>query len=348
MACKRKLEVEDFESISEPANNASIHGVVSELSPIKKSRYSEYFEGNVYDGQSTMRLVGFKKSQQNKMKQMMENKQPIHIDDCQIKSAQRGNRLDILLKSSSKIMKSPKKIDTTNMRSENEEICLDELDARNEYDKITTKVKVIQILQTVTVHSGKTVQEVLVGDSSGVTRCSLWEQDMDSLSVGSSYLLKNFEVHEFASKKYITKARHGCEIIPIEDIGDVADKPSEVQDEEIKNAQIVGVPQLTKYKSCLRCKARVEPSDPPFGRCSKEDCQMYQRYDICKIQLSVKLLFFVNNEQLTLSAFGQTLLDIANTTNMDDITEEAFLQIRHFPSIKFNDQKIITNFTHST
>ena len=36
MACKRKLEVEDFESINEPVDTASIHGMVSELSPIKK------------------------------------------------------------------------------------------------------------------------------------------------------------------------------------------------------------------------------------------------------------------------------------------------------------------------
>ena len=192
------------------------------------------------------------------------------------------------------------------------------------------------------------MQEVLVGDSSDVTKCSLWEQDIDTLSVGSSYLLKNFEVHEFASKKFITKAKHGCEIVPVPDIiGDIANRPSEIEDEEIKDAQIVGIPQLTKYKSCLRCKARVEPADSPFGRCSKDDCQMYQRYDICKMQLSVKLLFIVNGEQLSLNAFGQTVLDITNAKDMDEITEELFLQLPPFASIKFNNQKIITNFTCS-
>lgn len=191
------------------------------------------------------------------------------------------------------------------------------------------------------------MQEILVGDSSGTTRCSLWEQDIDTLSVGSSYLLKNFEVHEFASKKFITKTKHGCEVVEIPDIGDTANKPTNVEDEEIKDAQIVGVPQLTKYKSCLRCKARVEPADSPCGRCSKEDCQMYQRYDICKMQLSVKLLFIVNGEQLSLNAFGQTVLDIANAKDMDEITEELFLQLPPFPSIKFNNQNIITKFTRS-
>lgn len=85
----------------------------------------------------------------------MESKEPVLIDDCQIKCGRRGNKLEILLKSSTKITKSPKKIDTTNMRSDNEEILFIELDNRNELDKITTKVKVIEIPQTITVSWGK-------------------------------------------------------------------------------------------------------------------------------------------------------------------------------------------------
>ena len=66
MACKRKLEVEDFEVVNEPVDIACVHGVLSEVSPIKKGRCSEFFEANVYDGQSFMHLVRFKKSHQSK------------------------------------------------------------------------------------------------------------------------------------------------------------------------------------------------------------------------------------------------------------------------------------------
>ena len=30
------------------------------------------------------------------------------------------------------------------------------------------------------------------------------------------------------------------------------------------------------YKSCLLCKARIEPTTPPLGKCSKADCAMIQ------------------------------------------------------------------------
>ena len=226
--------------------------------------------------------------------------------------------MEILLKTSTKITKSPKKINTTNMKTQGEPILLSELEEKDEYEKVSTKVKVIEHLQTITVPTGKRVQEILVGDSSTVTKCSLWEQDIDTLSVGSCYLLKIFQVHEFASKKFVSKAKEGSEAIPIPDIGNIVNRPTQVQDEQITNAQIIAVPQLTKHKSCLRCKARVEPGEPPFGSCSKEDCQMFQRYDICKLQLSVKLLFLVDNGQIALYAYGQTVLDIAGTEDIDD------------------------------
>lgn len=41
------------------------------------------------------------------------------------------------------------------MPSENEEILLIELDAKNEYNKINTRIKVKEIKQTITVSSGK-------------------------------------------------------------------------------------------------------------------------------------------------------------------------------------------------
>ena len=51
MASKRnKEEVEDFEEVDEPLASASVHGVISSLSPIKKGRNSNYFDGTVSDG----------------------------------------------------------------------------------------------------------------------------------------------------------------------------------------------------------------------------------------------------------------------------------------------------------
>ena len=65
MASKCKLEdleVNDVESLKEPLSTASIHGGISGLSPIKRGRRSNYFEGTVSDGKAKVRLVEFSHS----------------------------------------------------------------------------------------------------------------------------------------------------------------------------------------------------------------------------------------------------------------------------------------------
>ena len=113
----------------------------------------------------------------------------------------------------------------------------------------------------------------------------------------------------------------------------------EVADTVITNAQIVGVPLR------LRCKARVEPSTPRFGRCSKPECAMMQRYDVCQEQLSAKLLFMTNSNFVSLYAYGKIVKEIAGEG--DSVTEEMLLQAPLI-TITYNNQNMITAFVFNT
>ncbi len=77
-------------------------------------------------------------------------------------------------------------------------------------------------------------------------------------------------------------------------------------------AQIVAVQELNKYRSCFSCKARVEPVQKGLGRCSKEDCQMLQKYDVCPEQLyKQNWCSWVNQSSYPCTFYGTTLLDLA-------------------------------------
>ena len=79
--------------------------------------------------------------------------------------------------------------------------------------------------------------------------------------------------------------------IHVTDLGNVSEAPPDEEDTTtIQNVLIVGVPSLDIYKACLLCKARVEPLSPPMGKCSKQDCNMIQRYDLCTDQATARLL----------------------------------------------------------
>ena len=105
--------------------------------------------------------------------------------------------------------------------------------------------------------------------------------------------------------KYLSMAGDATKIIPVEDIGVVA-AASDTNDEDLHNVVIVGVPHLDKHKACLQCKARVEPLTPPLGRCSKPECKMLQRFDLCLDHTTAKLLLMyeTDGEQNRLDGTG--------------------------------------------
>ena len=151
-------------------------------------------------------------------------------------------------------------------------------------------MKVLSKMETMFVSGGKRKRDVVVGDSTGTSKVTLWEEHVDAMDVETRYRLEKFVVREYASQKYLSMSRSGSVIVVIDDIGDVETVTYGTSAVTICNPEIIGVPQLDIYKACLRCKARVEPLTPPLGRCSKAGCLMMQRYDRCVNQLSTKLV----------------------------------------------------------
>ena len=49
----------DVSDVLETSSNFKIHGVISSLSPMKKAKNCSYFDGQITDGKSKIRLFGF-------------------------------------------------------------------------------------------------------------------------------------------------------------------------------------------------------------------------------------------------------------------------------------------------
>lgn len=117
--------------------------------------------------------------------------------------------------------------------------------------------------------------------------------------------------------KTLTMARDGYEMNQIPDIGEVAQDNPERQLQTIRDAMIIGVLQLDSYRSCMRCKARVDPITPPLGRCSKSECNMLQRFDMSTLQSSwsgptmIRILYMLTAKPLKPRIGRSYLLNLA-------------------------------------
>ena len=74
MAKRTFEEVDNFDKVDKGIASASVHGVLTSISPVKKGRKQNYFERKLSDGNSKLRFVGFDTKQQRKMSDMLTKK----------------------------------------------------------------------------------------------------------------------------------------------------------------------------------------------------------------------------------------------------------------------------------
>ena len=306
-----------------------------------------------------MRLIGFSPQQQIQLNDLHKASSPVELTNCEVKHSRQGQSYDIMLKSNTQIKKSPKKIDMDAIMAstlESKPITLDALPTLPQYEKVSVNVKVLQLFKTEEVGQEKKVKrDALIADHTAATKVVLWEQQIDALQEGKCYNLTNFHVKEFQSKKHLSMPKSDFEISPIDNIENTI-KPLPDDDEytTIYNVQVIGVPQLDDYKSCLQCRARVEPLSPPLGICTKEDCLMMQLFDLCPDQITARVLLRHLNDEgqynhVTCSAFGDMVYQLANLSKNHPITKPDLLKCQQIHEMQFlTDKRIITFILRQT
>ena len=248
--------------------------------------------------------------------------------------------MEVLLKSDTTICKSPRKIDTSKLHPQEAKIDLQELATMAVFEKVTVNIKAVRKLEPVKISNEFTKQDIVIADATATTKVAIRGEKIDKNSIkkGDCYCLQNFVVKEWNSVKYLSMPRSGLLITPIFEIGEVktSDEMECPPDEQIEDADVIGVPQLHAYKCCLTCRARVEPMTPPMGKCTKDNCAMIQRYDLCSDQGSAKVLLRSGSRRQTLKVFGKLLHELAGVPESQLVTTAYLLKLPPIPMIKFN------------
>ncbi len=106
----------EFDSLTDVAlaDNANVHGVIANVSPIKKGTgTSSYFEANLTDGEKKLRVVGFSTAHRKRLSSFEDTMTPVSVQNCRVKRAKHSNDLEIMLKSHTVLQSSPKKFSAT-------------------------------------------------------------------------------------------------------------------------------------------------------------------------------------------------------------------------------------------
>lgn len=91
--------------IISPEKNASVTGLITTLSPVKPNNY---FDGELTDGDSVIRLVGFEKNKLSQLTPFADYRLPVTLKGCVIQKNKYKDEYEVVLKTNTKIVESKK------------------------------------------------------------------------------------------------------------------------------------------------------------------------------------------------------------------------------------------------
>lgn len=349
MATKRKLEFEDYNEVNTEMGNADIHGVVTSLSPVKKSKKGNtYYHGQLCDGKQSLRFVGFASSHQKMLKEFLEKRESVEIRNCQIKRSNRdSDKLELLVKGATKIHPSPKKFDVAEIEfhsTEATKITLDQVNDTQVHTIIDVDVKVLSCGEPITLGT-RQKQDIKVGDATGSALVQLWEQNIGLLVEQQSYQLKQFRIVEYENVKSIAMCWEGSEVKPIDHLQNVADPPVDATVVEpscmtLYNPKVAAVFKLETFFKCLRCGSRTEPAEGIEVRCCNKDCGILNSSNYCEKFSCAEVLFIEGQRKLALTAFGEMINELLGNSTLSP-TEEELLRCPPIAELKHQNNEIV-------
>ena len=323
--------------------NANVEGLVTHLSPMKKKRsdHSPYFDGQLSDGQQLIRFVGFSEALHEDLARFHQTRETVLMKNCNLYKGKNDKETQLFINTGKTTFEKSDSVydikpDCSMM---NTTITLDETPLLQKYTKVDFKAKVITVKTPMTVGHAtkKTIQKVIIADTTKTATLQLWEEDINTLDEDTSYQFTNITVGEFYQEKYFTFTTESS-ATQIPDIANVADHDDDMQmshntSKECDDAIVVGVTNFQQNAKCLtrNCKGKLNMSTTNSKIATCENCQMIQRLDQCETIITAKILVKAPSLPAPLNLFASSLhLSTIANLPQEDVTQEALLLSQPF------------------
>ena len=268
--------------------HATVCGVVASLSPIRPTKY---FDGELTDGESIIRLVGFDSKKRQELQSYSDYSIPVTLKNCLIQRNKFKGALEIVLKSHTLIEPCETEFNIPNPKTVGSSIIqLNQLNDFPQLSRVTIKVVVIKVNEPQTVGGGKLKQDVVVADSTAKATVTLWEPDINILKPQKSYQLNRLQIRSFQGKNQLSFPS-APSIDEIEEIIDTIEtftsSDEENEEQQLEAVTISGIRQLETLYVCINCNKSITPKNSHIGEC--ESCHTTQKLSNAK--QTAKLLF---------------------------------------------------------
>ena len=147
---------------------------------MKESRGHSYFQGEVSDGKSVMRVYGYNFDVRKKLQGFKDNKSSVAISNCQVKKSPADDDLKISLGSKCQVVYSNKDFDLSKgvPKKLGRDITVAQLCDKDRFRRVVLKVRAINVVELGEVPGGKIKQDITIADHTGFARLTVWGADI--------------------------------------------------------------------------------------------------------------------------------------------------------------------------
>lgn len=187
--------------IKSPGKNQNLHGIVTTISPIKKSqRGSRYAKGRISDGKLTLPFTCYNYDEYSKLKNSSDTQMAVKLCNIDTKSAIIGDGIDITVRSCSTVQPSNKEIALQHDKI----VQLVSITEKGTLQTGTVECTVTKVNQLATIEKADNksgnLQRVVVEDTSGEHVISLWDNSCNVLREGKTYRISEITKNEYGYK----------------------------------------------------------------------------------------------------------------------------------------------------
>ena len=282
------------------------------MSPIQNKRFVD----ELVDGNCSIDLVGWDPQKHSALDKVFSSpSKTVHLTNCNMQLNKYTSKPELLVTHSTVINQSTRQFKIKDIETVgSQQITLDQLQFLNEGDKVSIKEKVINVNESQKVGKGKSKQEIRIADSTDSAILTLWEGDIDE-----SYQISKVNVRIWSGTRTLSFPKFGASISKIDNIGDVKTVPAFQPDSPIEGLAIIGVMDLTKFKACVSCKAKVPVSDTSDMLVTCLKCNTTQSVSTAASMMTKLILQKSDGNIMTLVAYENMLHYILSG---EDITPE--------------------------
>ena len=187
--------------MKEEEGQATVHGVVVDVSPIQTSRKNSdirYFSGKMSDSRKIVRVICFDPKLGPAMEKSLEEKKPVVLVNCKVKTGKFSFPLEFMTSQAMRSENSPKrfKIEEEPMNAcVREALTVEDTTSSTVTQQISVQGKEVKVGEIVNSCSKRREyhlkkQDCIIADSSSHSRIVFWEADVWRLQEGKSYRLE--------------------------------------------------------------------------------------------------------------------------------------------------------------